>query len=52
MCSEPWNYSEDVAGECPVCGEEVDSDGNAVVGCRYSPVQCENCGSRPCDGSC
>lgn len=52
-CCSPFEFSrEDVVGECPVCGALVDEDGNAVEGCSYSPVDCDICGSRPCDGSC
>lgn len=52
MCADGWDNSEDAVGECPECGEKVDSEGDAVVGCNYSPVQCTTCGSRPCDQSC
>ena len=50
-CCDGWDYGEPV-GECPVCGEPVDEDGDAVIGCNYSPIGCEVCGSRPCDESC
>lgn len=52
MCCDGWSYPEDAVGECPDCGEPVDKDGDAVEGCYWSPVDCETCGSRTCDGSC
>lgn len=57
MCADGWynreeNIPEDQRMYCPECGEEVDSDGDAVQGCHYSPCECDTCGSRPCDGSC
>lgn len=57
MCCEGWNFypknyrDEDIA-KCPDCGEDVDADGDAMVGCDWSPVLCKTCGSAPCDGSC
>jgi hypothetical protein len=41
-------------GQCPDCGGDVDEDGDTVERdyCSYSPVECETCGWRPCDGSC
>lgn len=52
-CCDGWDYSEDdgVMGKCPDCGEET-VDGSAISGCNYSPVECETCGSAPCDLSC
>lgn len=53
MCCDGWDYGDAaIVGECPTCGEDIDCDGDAVRGCNYSPVVCEVCGSRPCDGSC
>ncbi len=51
MCADGWDNGKPI-GECPICGEDVDSDGDAVKGCNYSPVDCELCGSAPCDQSC
>lgn len=62
MCSDGWDYEDPESvggvgsptpanGECPECGEST-LDGEAVRGCFHSPIQCEVCGSRPCDGSC
>lgn len=52
-CCDGWDYSKDdgVKGECPDCGEEA-VDGSAIYGCNYSPVECETCGSAPCDLIC
>lgn len=49
-CCDPWDYGKP-NGVCPECGEET-VDGDAAVGCRYSPINCEECGSAPCDLSC
>lgn len=52
MCSDGWKYDADeVNGKCPECGMET-VDGVAKEGCNWSPVECETCGYRPCDGSC
>lgn len=52
MCCEGWYAEEeDIDGECPDCGEPTVGD-EAAYGCPYSPVSCETCGARPCDGSC
>lgn len=51
-CCDPWDRRDEAIGECPECGEPVDSDGDAVVGCTYSPKACDTCGSCPCDLSC
>jgi len=51
MCADEWDDGPAV-GECPDCGIEVNKYGDAVNGCNYSPVQCETCGSAPCDQSC
>lgn len=50
MCCESWDYGKP-DGECPICGTPT-VDGEAATGCVYSPVECELCGARPCDGSC
>ena len=52
MCCEPSGYREDeIDGECPVCGAPT-CDGDAFDRCAYSPVDCEECGTAPCDLSC
>jgi len=51
MCADGW-FNGEPTGECPECGEPVDEDGDAVSGCSYSPITCDTCGARPCDGSC
>jgi hypothetical protein len=54
MCSDPWDRTEDgskIDGECPDCGAET-VDGKAAYGCCWSPVDCDTCGSAPCDWSC
>jgi hypothetical protein len=57
MCADGWynypkNYKAEDIAKCPDCGEDVDSDGDAMSGCHWSPVDCKTCGSAPCDGSC
>lgn len=44
-------YESEVTGRCPECDIET-IDGEAAHGCNWSPVDCEACGSKPCDGSC
>jgi hypothetical protein len=52
MCCDGYDNTEEVVGECPVCGAPIDSDGFAVGNhCNYSP-RCQTCGDAPCDGSC
>ena len=51
-CCDPWDYREEVVGNCPDCGEPIDSDGEAVVGCLLAAQVCSTCGSRPCCGYC
>lgn len=52
MCSEGWYHSDsEVNGECPDCGQPT-VNGESQYGCYYSEVECETCGSRPCNGSC
>jgi PHP family Zn ribbon phosphoesterase len=52
-CCEPFGTTDpkDVDGRCPECGG-LTVEGEAAVGCCYSPVDCEVCNSSPCDGSC
>jgi hypothetical protein len=51
-CCSGWKEDDDkVNGQCPDCGEFT-VDGAAKEGCDYSPVDCETCGSAPCDQSC
>lgn len=50
MCSDGWNLGNP-DGECLECGIET-VDGGAAYSCNWSPLDCETCGSRPCDGSC
>jgi len=50
-CCSSIYEGEEIDGECPDCGEPT-NDGDAVYGCSYSPVECETCGSTPCDLSC
>jgi hypothetical protein len=51
-CCEGWSsYESEVNGKCPDCGMPI-VDGHAAYGCYYSPVTCETCGQRTCDGSC
>jgi hypothetical protein len=54
MCCDGWDnrkYAK-LIDVCPECDGEVDENGEALVGCNYSPVSCETCGARPCDESC
>lgn len=58
MCCDPMVHKSDLIGitieKCPDCGNDVDVDGNTVElnSCCYSPVACETCNYKPCDGSC
>ena len=53
MCCEPLGNKELYEGDfCPTCEAAVDVDGRSITICGYSPVQCEDCGDAPCDGSC
>jgi len=52
MCSEPVGSSLPYDHDCPHCGGEVDVEGYALDVCPYSPVECEKCGSAPCDQYC
>jgi len=56
-CADGWdnypkNYKDEDIAKCLNCGGDVDSDGGAISGCNYSSVDCETCGSAPCDQSC
>lgn len=53
MCCEPRNNLsyDDQNGECPDCGSPT-VNGDAIDACVYSAIECETCGSSPCDGSC
>ena len=51
MCSDGWDNLDATNGECPDCGEPT-VDGDAATGCHYGSVECETCGSRPCNESC
>ena len=52
-CScEPMGGSDNAVGICIECDCIVDEDGDACVGCNYSPITCDVCGYRVCDGSC
>ena len=53
-CCDPTGpYPEDTVGQCPLCGCDVDKDGQSTEEmCNYSPVVCVKCGDRPCDFSC
>lgn len=53
MCCDGYDARpEDTVGECPLCGGDVDADGDTTeAGCNYSP-RCSQCGYSPCDGSC
>lgn len=50
-CDEYKLEFEDMNGICPKCGRAT-CDGEAICGCNYSPVVCDSCNARPCDGSC
>jgi hypothetical protein len=52
MCCDPVNWRSEVAGECVECGGPIDADGESTDICGYSPVECETCGTAPCDESC
>ena len=52
MCSDGDYYSEDEAdGVCKECGGPT-VNGVSLEHCNWSPVECEECGYAPCDGSC
>lgn len=51
-CCEPMDFKEEqINGKCPDCGSPT-VDSQAFEQCGYSPVECETCNSKPCDGSC
>lgn len=64
MCCDGWligpEDSNESIGECPDCGHEAvvttyvngEQSFAATYGCNYSPLECQTCGSRPCDLSC
>ena len=52
MCCDGWDHYDLKVGQCPDCGDDIDADGDAVQGCSHSDVQCDTCGSRPCNQSC
>ena len=52
FCCDGWvSLKDSINGECPECGTPT-VDGQAAYGCNWSPVSCETCGHRACDGSC
>ena len=52
MCCAANEYHEsEINGECEKCGERT-VDGDAFDTCSFSPVECDECGWAPCDGSC
>ncbi len=54
MCCEPqgWDiYKDKPDGTCPDCGEDT-KEGIAMDICGHSRVECETCGSAPCNQGC
>ncbi len=51
MCCEPQGANGKPNGDCTECGGET-VDGESTEICGYSSVDCELCGSAPCDQSC
>jgi hypothetical protein len=52
-CCDPYEgHIDDVDSICPDCERPLDSEGDPVHGCPYSPVCCDTCGYQGCDGSC
>lgn len=53
MCcaGSEWDQGEKPNGVCKECGTET-LDEEAYENCYYSPTVCEECGWKPCDGSC
>lgn len=51
FCCSEGSIDEEPDGACPECGAPT-FEGDAIEWCEYSPILCENCGHRPCDGSC
>lgn len=50
--AEADEHANDVVdGKCPKCGCNT-IEGVAEDSCGYSPLVCEECDSRPCNGSC
>lgn len=58
MCCDGIYTKEDerslMVGECESCGSPTDEDGQSCSSnnCGYSPKICDDCGWKPCDGSC
>lgn len=51
-CYDGWSYPQkEINGTCPDCGIDT-VDGEAYIGCNYSSLSCETCGSRECNESC
>jgi len=51
-CCDVWSSKpEEINGKCPECGGPT-VDGDAAEGCNWAPIDCETCGSRPCDQGC
>lgn len=53
MCCDPYDgCPEATVGQCPLCGGDVDVNGDSTEdGCNYSPA-CSECGCQTCDQSC
>lgn len=51
MCCDNMGADGQLDGESPECRAET-VDGYAKEICRYSSVECQECGWAPCDGSC
>ena len=52
MCCSASGYNRnEINGNCPKCGEDT-VDGDAYYCCSYSPLECDECGTRYCDQSC
>ena len=52
-CVDKYDYTDEIVGQCYVCGVPVDATGCAVMGCRlHSTCVCEECGYSPCVGNC
>ena len=56
-CMSGWDETEGgtvpvTIYECPDCGGDVNYDGDAIEGCDYAEIECETCGSAPCEEDC
>ena len=52
MCCDSTEYTrEEINGKCKMCGQPT-VNGYAYEICGYSPLVCNTCGWKPCDGSC